>query len=59
MGIYVNPGNDRFQSVLRSKIYVDKTGLIEYTNAVLDTENRYICVSAVPDVLENLLRRIC
>lgn len=45
MGIYVNPGNDRFQSVLRSKIYVDKTGLIEYTNAVLDTENRYICVS--------------
>lgn len=45
MGIYYNPGNDGFKSALRSKIYVDKSGLLEYANSVLDTEQRYICVS--------------
>ena len=30
---------------LASKIYVDKTGLIEYTNSVLDTTDAYICNS--------------
>ena len=45
MGIYLNPGNEGFKSAVRSKIYIDKTGLLEYTNSVLDTEQRYICVS--------------
>ena len=45
MGIFVNPGNSGFQSALRSKIYIDKTGLLEYTNSVLGSEQRYICVS--------------
>lgn len=45
MGIYLNPGNDGFKSAVCSQIYIDKTGLIQYTNAVLDTEQRYICVS--------------
>lgn len=45
MGTFVNLGNENFQSVLHSKIYVDKTGLLEYTNSVLDSEERYICVS--------------
>ncbi len=45
MGIYLNPGNEGFQSALRSQIYVDKSGMLEYTNSVLDTEQRYICVS--------------
>lgn len=45
MGIYLNPGNEGFQSALRSQIYVDKTGILEYTNSVLDSEQRYICVS--------------
>ena len=45
MGIYVNPGNGAFQGVLRSKIYIDKTGLLEYTNSVLGSEQRYICMS--------------
>lgn len=45
MGIYLNPGNEGFKSALRSKIYVDKTGMIEYINSVLDTEQRYICIS--------------
>lgn len=45
MGIYFNPGNEGFKRVLRSKIYIDKTGLLEYTNSVLETEQSYICVS--------------
>ena len=45
MGIYVNPGNDNFNMVVHSKIYVDKTGLIEYTNDVIGTEQRWVCVS--------------
>ena len=32
MGIYINPGNDSFKEAIRSKIYVDKTGLIACTN---------------------------
>lgn len=45
MGSYLNPGSKRFQESLNSEIYVDKTGLIEKTNAVLNTEQKYICVS--------------
>lgn len=45
MGIFLNPGNEGFQSALRSQIYVDKTKMLEYTNSVLDTEQRFICVS--------------
>ena len=45
MGIYFNPGNEGFKSAVRSKIYMDKTGLLEYTNSVLDTEQSCICVS--------------
>lgn len=45
MGIYLNPGNAGFKSALRSQIYVDKTGFLEYTNSVLETEQRYLCVS--------------
>lgn len=45
MGIYVNPGNEGFKRAVNSKIYIDKTGLLEYTNSVLETEQSYICVS--------------
>lgn len=45
MGIYLNPGNEGFLTSVRSKIYVDKTGLIHYTNEVIDTEDKFICVS--------------
>lgn len=31
MGTYLNPGNEGFKSAVRSKIYLDKTGLLEYT----------------------------
>ena len=45
MGIYMNPSNENFKMALNSQIYVDKTELIAYTNQVLKTEQRYICVS--------------
>ncbi len=35
MGIYVNPDNIDFQRAINSQIYVDKSGLIELTNAKL------------------------
>lgn len=45
MGIYLNFGNKGFEQSLRSDIYVDKTGLIEFVNKRLDTEQRFLCVS--------------
>ena len=45
MGSYLNPGNKGFQESLNSKIYVDKTGLIEKTNAALNTRQKFMCVS--------------
>ena len=45
MGIYLNPGTGEFQESLNSKIYIDKTGLIEKTNEVLKTQQKFICVS--------------
>lgn len=45
MGIYLNPGNDGFWKAVRSKIYVDKTGLIARTNELINTEQQFICVS--------------
>ena len=45
MGSYLNPGSGLFKACLRSKIYVDKSGLIAKTNEVLGTEQRLVCVS--------------
>ena len=45
MGRFVNPDNSAFQVALNSRIYVDKTGLLEYTNSVLNTTEAYICNS--------------
>ena len=45
MGIYLNPGNELFRQVINSSIYVDKTGLIDFTNSVMDTTQKEICVS--------------
>ena len=45
MGIYLNPGNVDFQRALNSEIYIDKSGLIEYTNKKLFTEQQFICIS--------------
>lgn len=45
MGKYLNPTNDKFRRAVNSAIYVDKTGLISYTNKVLFTKNQNVCVS--------------
>ena len=45
MGNYLNPGNEKFRRMIQSEIYVDKTGMIKYTNSVLDTAQNYVCVS--------------
>lgn len=45
MGVFVNPDNSAFQVALNSEIYVDKSGLIQYTNRVLNTLQGYICNS--------------
>ena len=38
MGVYLNPGNDKFYKAINSEIYVDKTELIQYTNRVFNTK---------------------
>lgn len=45
MGMFVNPDHGAFQVALNSEIYIDKTGLLEYTNRVMDTLQGYICNS--------------
>lgn len=44
-GIYLNPGNNGFWEAVNSKIYVDKTKLISYTNELISTEQKFICIS--------------
>ena len=45
MGIFVNPTNSAFQVALNSEIYIDKSGLLEHTNKVMNTLQGYICNS--------------
>lgn len=45
MSIYLNPDNISFQEALNSEIYIDKSCLIQYTNKVLKTKQKYISVS--------------
>jgi hypothetical protein len=45
MGTFLNPDNGAFQEAIDSGTYVDKTGLIAFTNSSLKTDRKYICVS--------------
>ena len=45
MGIYLNPSNDKFKEALNSEVYVDKSELIKYTNKVIHTTQKCLCVS--------------
>ena len=45
MGIYFNPGNGSFLRARNSQIFIDKTGVIEYLNKRLCTEESCIAVS--------------
>ena len=44
MGRYINKGNDGFASVVNT-CFVDKSMLIEEMNKVMNTENRFLCVT--------------
>ena len=45
MGVYFNPSNESFASDKNSRIYVDKTGLLEYLNSLVRTADRCVAVS--------------
>ena len=45
MGRYFNPGNESFAKDRNYKIYMDKTGLLEYLNEAVGTPNNCISVS--------------
>ena len=45
MGVYFNPNNESFTCDKNSKIYVDKTGLLEYLNGLLGTNRKCVAVS--------------
>ena len=45
MGIYLNPGNEKFAETVKKKIYVDKTMMISDINRIMEEENKYICMS--------------
>ena len=44
-GFYFNPSNKGFMESVDSMIYVDKSGLISYTNRVINSEQKFVCVS--------------
>ena len=47
MGVYFNPNNGSFTKDRNYKIYIDKTGLLEYLNEQLETPKNCIAVSHV------------
>ena len=45
MGVYLNPGARMLRMNRRNRIYVDKSMLIASLNTVINTEQRFVCVS--------------
>ena len=45
MGRYINPHPVNFQTAINSEIYIDKTELIIYTNKMVNTQQKYMCIS--------------
>lgn len=45
MGTYFNPGNESFQQAVRSRIYIDKTGLLKELNQLIGSEEKCIALS--------------
>ena len=45
MGVYFNPNNGSFTKDRNYKIYIDKTGLLEYLNECLETPKNCIALS--------------
>ena len=48
MGLYLNPGNEEFRNAaIHSKIYVDKTEMIKFTNSQLSQQSTVSMVDMV------------
>ncbi len=45
MGNYLNPDHRAFKQILKNKIYVDKSLLIEKTNEIVGSNESKLCVS--------------
>lgn len=45
MGLYFNPDSLSFKKDRNSRIYIDKTGLLEYLNSVISTNSNCLAVS--------------
>lgn len=45
MGIYLHPSAAGFADILKGGFYVDKTGLLVYTNQVMETSRKLTCFS--------------
>ncbi len=45
MGIYLNPGNENFKEISGMSWYVDKTRMLSVTNSMIDSAEKYICMS--------------
>ncbi len=45
MGTYLNPGSQSYKMTVNSKIFVDKTEMIQYLNSLINTQQRFVSVS--------------
>ena len=45
MGVYLDPGIEQFKISLAGEVYVDKTGLLDELNQLVNTPQRYLAVS--------------
>ena len=45
MGTYLNPGVANYGMALNSAIFVDKSEMIAFLNSVVNTQQRFVCVS--------------
>ena len=45
MGIFVNPVNAKFRKKLNSKIYVDKSPMVNELNELIETDDGFVCMS--------------
>ncbi len=45
MAFFLNKNDDKFLEYLNAKIFVDKSDVIEYINQVMNTPDKYMCVT--------------
>ena len=56
MGRFVNPDNSAFQDVLNSKVYVDKTGLLDYITVLLILQTNLFVIVDLVDLKKQSLQ---